>query len=352
MDHMQEHVLPSEEKYRDTAAHVQPADARLVAAKPAQDASSPQSAGRVRTRGEQVFDYSIYGGISFLANEILSGKIQNQTIEKEGRFHRFYQKSLKGLHGLFRQSGAPGQWQNWIKRPTDIFVMTLGGTLLVPIVKFFEAHKSDLVRFYDKTFHGQRMAEDPAIQAAHEAMDREPQQSWGSLWKARVVIIGAAIGVDALMGSRDAVSTKIWDNNWSSMHRINTHLTRKVAGFFQPEYKHAILEAANASPHDILASEGRIANIGKTYGFLLILSAALAAGFYASSRIFARRREEHRLYQHLHGQMPATDHAATPAPAADAMLETSAAMSPATQVRDVHRESQLQPMQQLSAGVV
>lgn len=335
MDHMQEHRSQSEEKPQDAAL-------------PASPAASVHR--RVRTQGEKIFDLSIYGGISFVANEILSGKIQNQTIEKTGKFYGYYEAALNGMHRLFKKEANPKQWQNWIKRPTDIFVMTLGGTLLVPAVKFFETHKSDLVRFYDRTFHGQRMENEPAIRAAHEEMEREPKQSWGSLGKARLVTIGAAIGIDYLIGDKNAVSTRIWDNNWSSMHRANVQLTRKIAGYFQPEFKSAIAEAAKTSPHDILKTEGRLANIGRTYGFLLFLSAALAAGFYASSRIFARRREEHRLYQQLHGHVPAPEQPAPPADTAREAQPAEATISPTTQVRNVSTDTRLQPAPQLSAG--
>jgi hypothetical protein len=343
MDNMQETPQKENDKTDTQARHALYVDPRLVhdvitEDKPSLNFSAPVATNysrRTRTRGEKIFDWSVYGGISFIANEVLSGKIQNQTIEKTGIFYPAYERTVNGLHRLFRQETHPQPWKNWIKRPTDIFVMTLGGTLLVPMVKFFETRKSDLVRFYDKTFHGQHVAEDPSIRAAHDAMDREPKQSWWSLWKARLVVIPAAILADALIGSKDALSTKLFDknNSWSSMHRINVQLVRKLAGFFgSPEIKSAILENANTEKykHEIQHNEGKFANIGKTYGFLMILSAALAAGFYIASRIFARRHEEHKFYEQMHAAQPAAAMAeATPQPA----LEAEPASPPRTETK-------------------
>lgn len=320
MEKMQEVPQKENDKTNDEAPHALYVDPRLVqsldenhtaAELVRTSATAPEhpQQKRTRTAGEKVFDWSVYGGISFIANEVLSGKIQNQATEESGKLYPLYKKTVNGLHRLFRQEATPQRWQNWIKRPADVFIMTLGGTLLVPVVKFLEAHKSELVRFYDRTFHSQSVADESDTRAAHAAMDSEPKQTWWSLWKARLVVIPAAIIADFAIGGKDALSTKLFDkdNRWSSMHRINVQLVRKIAGYFgTPEIKSAILSNANHTKYrfEIQNNEGNLALTGRTYGFLLILSAALAAGFYLTSRIFARRREEHKFYQQMHPTQP------------------------------------------------
>jgi len=325
MEKMQEVLQKENDKTNTEARHALYVDPRLVQSLDVNhtaaelvrtSATAPEhpQQKRTRTAGEKVFDWSTYGGLAFLANEIVSGKIQNYVL-KEGKWatrdatigHKTYQSVVSGLHRLIGKDPSPSHWLGYIRRPIDIFVMTLGGSLMVFPVKFLEDRKSALVRFYDKTFHPDQTKNNTSIALAHEQMDREPKQTWWSLWKARLVVIPAAIIADALIGSKDALSTRLFDkgNNWSSMHRINVQLVRKIVGHFGTrETKSIILENARNHPHDILDNEGKYARIGRTYGFLLFLSAALAAGFYLTSRIFARRREEHKFYQQMHPTQP------------------------------------------------
>jgi hypothetical protein len=377
MDKMQETLQKENDKTKPEARHALYVDPRLVQSLDVNNttegtvhtstkAHQHSLQKRARTAGEKIFDWSTYGGLAFLANEIVSGKIQNYVL-KQGQWatrdatigHKTYQSLVSGLHRLVGKDPSPEHWLGAIRRPIDIFVMTLGGSLMVLPVKFLEDRKSALVRFYDKTFHPDQTKNNTSITLAHEQMDREPKQSWWSLWKARLVVIPAAIVADALIGSKDAFSTKLFDkgNNWSSMHRINVQLTRKIAGFFgKPEIKSAILNNAKHPEYkyEIQNNEGNLAHIGKTYGFLLILSAALAAGFYVSSRIFARRREEHKFYQQMHTTQPAPVMAETestpPALEAETTTTRADAKTPSPQIHDAVALARVAQPNSLSAG--
>jgi|GEM_PF-2711146 len=304
-----------------------------VAYIPAPPRGMVNDAPRKKTKGEIVFDWSVYGGFGFVANEIVSGKIQNRTIETGAPWYKFYEGAVNGAHKLLGKNvSGVAEWSNKIKRPIDIFVMTLGGSLMVLPIKLFEDNKGMMVRFFDQTFDGER-AKKPEVVNAHAEMDAAPKQSWGSLGQARAVTIGAAIAVDALAGDKNAVSTKLLEKtplrDWSSLHRINVKATRGIAKIwakhfnYQPEVYDIIKTAEKESPHMIISdkqvaknigtalehlpSEGKIASVGNTYGFLLFLSAALAAGFYASSKMFAKGREENQQHKQEH-QKSGTKH--------------------------------------------
>ncbi|MFZ4125453.1 MAG: hypothetical protein ACOYJ2_05220 [Rickettsiales bacterium] len=288
---------------------------------------------RRKTKGEKTFDWLTYGGFGWIANEIVSGEIADQMVEKGGKLNRFYQPTVNKLHETFKvaQKNIKGK-SSWITTAATMFVMTLGGHLMVGPIRYFEDRKSKIVRGLDVIIEGKQALDNPEITAKHEAMDKEPQQSWASLWQGRLVTVASAIAMHFAIGEKDAWSTKLFSksnplNHWSSLERINTSLSRNVAvwaekylgfdkgvgeriaaakEFAKPDgykpYEFDIFSANAAGRNEELAKEigkgakvvheGKIASFGKKYGLVFMVSGVLAAGFYISSKLFARDNEK------------------------------------------------------------
>lgn len=273
---------------------------------------------RRKTKGEKTFDWLTYGGFGWIANEFVSGEIADQTIEKGGKLNHFYDSIVNKLHKTFKIDLNNNSKSSWITTVTSIFVMTLGGHLMVGPIRYFEDRKNKIVRGLDVIIDGKQALDNPKTIAKHEAMDKEPQQSWGSLWQGRLVTVASAIGMHFAIGEKNAWSTKFLSDDsplskWSSLERINTSFFRMLGSFadnylgfdkgaasaiqaasIHVDYHHDILSANSVKrgkgPQGFLP-EGKVASFGKKYGLVFMVSGVLAAGFYISSKLFARDNE-------------------------------------------------------------
>jgi hypothetical protein len=283
---------------------------------------------RKKTNGEKIFDWVNYAGFGWIANEIVSGKISSNTVEEGSKFYKQYDGILEKIYHLFQKGEfvRTSKLAKNIRTGSDMFIMTLGGHLMVLPIRFFENYKSGIVRGIDGMLGGEAAQKTPERIKAHEDMDNAPQQSWGSLIQGRLVTVVSAIGMHFAIGNKDAWSTKIFKegsamDHWSSLHRINTTVSRWLGKTFEPsardaieqasqhaDYKHTILsegalkglEKTGKAPEG-LVHEGRIASIGKNYGVIFMVSGILAAGFYLSSKLFANQREKKKEYIQEHG---------------------------------------------------
>ena len=298
---------------------------------------------RDQTAGELVFNFGVYGGISWIFNEILSTiitktiyfadpaekiaraeKIAEQATRQlergeklvqplgDGRFARGFNNVVNWLH-------ANANPFKWAKTPfylaSEMFVMCLGGTMLVAPTKWIEDRKGKIVRSFDKFFHGGK--DNPKLEAAHKEMDDAPKQSWDSLWRGRLTVLISAISLHFLAGAESTIppqgttgvkpytapSTRLLENTplrkYSNLTRLMRTLTRDIFSqswmpFISADHKAAMRTARaleGAAP--MTAAEGRIAMaLGNTFGYVLSVSAAMATIFYISSRIFAAVRND------------------------------------------------------------
>ena len=297
---------------------------------------------RDQTKGELVFNFGVYGGISWIVNEILSTIITKtiyfadpaekaarakqiaeqatRQLEKgeklvkplsDGRFARAFNNTVNWLH----TKANPFKWG---KTPfylaSEMFVMCIGGTLLVAPTKWIEDRKGKIVRSLDQFFHGGK--EDAKLEAAHKEMDEAPQQSWGSLWRGRLVVLASAIGLHFFAGAENTkpphgttgvepytAPTTRWlkgtiFEKYSNLSRIMKTGTRDLFSqpwmpFISKEHKAAMRTARAAEGVPVMTmAEGKIAHaMGNTFGYVLSVSAAMATIFYVSSRIFAAIRD-------------------------------------------------------------
>lgn len=268
-----------------------------------------KNAKRVRSWGETVFDLGTYGGITWILNEIISawagGKIQGEVkdsaghiVQKAGAHNAAFNEKVLGFKGLLNIPKE--KFPRLIDRPLKILYLCIGGTAVVPLVKYLEDRKGKIVEAVDNTIYGhERIKSDPVLIEAHKEMSELPKQTWGSLFEGRLVVMATAIGLDSLVGHDKAPITKLFENssarNYANMERAGTTIARDVLSKIHPssEIRENIAKMRKSNPPYITMKEGKAAQFaGGTFGFVTILSAALTVLFYASSKLFARKHEE------------------------------------------------------------
>jgi hypothetical protein len=232
---------------------------------------------RKKTWGEKMFNLGVYGGFALGGNELLG----TWTMVKAK--HGFLQNIYNSFTKLFTQHAGKAFVPKYItsgRMPATLFAC-ISGNFMVPPIMYYENHKGEKVRKLDRKHYGDRCNTDPEIIAAHKEMDEAPKQSWGSLWKGRVATVFAAVGVDSLIGWDGAPTTKLFKKNttyqrFASYDRIVNEASEGAVKLFNVSEK--------AKPTFL-----KWANQG---GSLFTLSALLTVLFYASSKIFAEKRDE------------------------------------------------------------
>jgi len=264
---------------------------------------------RKQTAGEVLFNWGTYGGVTWIANEIISASILELTKAGDAAKNIKPKPLYNILHGAtawMHKNVNPFKLNyETMHYPLRILVLTSGGNLLIPVVKWLEDNKGHLVRKADNFFKGKNSDDDPKIAAAHKEMDQAPKQSWGSLWQGRAVVMATAVGVDLLTGSEKSPSTKLLQNTWfkaySNLERVSTSVARDVLRWVHPDAeKRAAISHMRTHTFDasgvfqkIQPSEGKAAAaIGGSYGFLLAFAGFTSLLFYISSKFFANKRDE------------------------------------------------------------
>lgn len=304
---------------------------------PARGLLQVEAVKRKKTRGEHVFNAAVYGGIMWGANEVISTIIGRGVIKGEGVLETAT-RAMTSKPELLKKGfdkitlGRPN-----ILQALKIFVLTIGGNLLVPVTKYVEDRKGIIVRWIDSFLESKDPKHAERLEHAHVEMDNAPKQSWSTLWKGRLTVLAAAIGLDMLIGNEKSPSVALFKNtrfdNWSSMARASTSLTRSVVSFFKPAMRETIANARAISPHAIIESvesalehdalkniprdtlsravEGKRMGFAADNGFVLVLSAATAFCFYLTSKIFARKRDENKHLNETASQEPGRHQAHT-----------------------------------------
>lgn len=237
----------------------------------------PTGQKRLKTWGEKLFDWKTYAGVALLGNEAASLVITTQAEHGIGKhWHKRQMDYFKSLEGkrFVPEYVSKGHL-------FKILIAVIGGMTVVPLVKYLEDHKGEIVRKSDRAHYGKQADTDPAIIAAHEEMDAAPKQTWGSLWQGRVITVLAAIGLDWTVGCKDAQSNKLFKNSptfqkYANMDRLAERTSNRIMDTLK------IAESARPTWDKWL----------KQGSWLLVFSSTLTVLFYASSKLFATRREE------------------------------------------------------------
>jgi hypothetical protein len=291
---------------------------------------------RKKTWGEKVFNFGTYGGVALLGNEATSLIITRQA--EDGIFKTHFTK----FQNWFKKFDGKPSVPEYIGKGqiANVLMAVLGGMLMVPFVKYLEDNKGSIVRTLDRDHYGTKADTHPQLVEAHKEMDQAPKQTWGSLWKGRALTVASAIGVDYLVGWKDATSTKFFKDKptfqkFASMDRIADQIAEKS------------VKALNISPAARPAATKWI----QKGTWLLTLSSTLTVLFYVSSKIFASKRDEklERMHHRAHedGTLPTL--ADQPEGSAAVTLDREST-TPSTHIHDVAHLSTLGAAPQLAHG--
>jgi hypothetical protein len=250
---------------------------------------------REKTEGEKKFDLAVYGGIGWVANAVISACVTFALYRVE--------KVSKGFEShvvqpLLRMKPS---WLGEKALRDGIFGTTLcsGGTLLVPVMKYYEDKKSQIVRKWDEEIYGrERSHTDQHIVQAHIDMDNAPKQSWLSMWGARAAVIGIAFGMGKTIGAHDSMLGKATDHipilrNVSTFERIGAATTRTIAKasdwvtldlFKMKNTPWMDRSIAKAHPVKIQNQEHNALHAGEIIGYELTQSFSIALIFYGISK--------------------------------------------------------------------
>lgn len=273
-----------------------------------------QKPERQKTEGEERFDWWIYGGIGWVVNAIVSVFITDQLYNnktplidtKEGKISikQWFQNGenwLKQQKWNVLEEKFPG----FTKKAVFGGSLCIGGSLVVPVIKWFEDRKGKIVRKWDEEFYGPRANTDPDIVQAHKDMDNAPKQSWGSLLGARLTVVGIAFGMGPTIGDYNSVSGKALGNvpilkHFSSFEGFGASCARAI-GHGYDWMRESVLklggkplmdkEVAKLHPLKVqtqgVHEEHRALKVAEITGYELTQSASIAALFYAISKAFA-----------------------------------------------------------------
>ncbi len=237
-----------------------------------------EPAKRQKTWGEKCFDLFTYGGIGLIGNEIASYLVIRQAEDGiiKNQYKKFtnYFTKMEGAHVPDYVSKG---------RFPELLLACVGGMLIVPPIKGLEDRKGAVVRKLDSWRHGKKADTDPAMVEAHQEMDHAPKQSWGSLWKGRVITVVSATIADALFGWRESLLPKL-TKNMPTLHRFSSldHISDEVSKGYLKLFK--------VVPEK---SEQTFKKVHR-YTWLLTLSASLTLLFYISSKMFAQNSAAHK----------------------------------------------------------
>jgi hypothetical protein len=246
-------------------------------AAPAQPPTPSIRKNRIKTWGEKLFDWGTYGGVALGGNEAVSLVVMTQA--RHGITKDWHARQTAFFKGLEGKKFIPEYIFNG--HLFNVLIAVIGGMTMVPIVKYLEDHKGKIVRTLDRFHYGTYADSNPAIVAAHQEMNEAPKQTWGSLWKGRILTVVAAIGLDWSVGCADAQSNKLFKNNatfqkFANMDRLAERVSNRIMNTLK------IADPARPT-WDRWLKQG---------SWLLVFSSTLTVLFYASSKIFATRREQ------------------------------------------------------------
>lgn len=240
-------------------------DPNATKAEPCADAK------KTKSKGERAFDWAVYGGIAgvgtFIATVPLTYLFRHTAVGE-----RYYFGIVNGLHKAVEKV-AP---QLMSKKIAEDAVMTtalmMGGNAMLLPVGYAEKHKVTTVTGLN-TILGDNTPPDQ--------IEAQPQQTWGSLVKARLTAWGAVFA--AIFGA--------------------SSLFPKSFTTFEHEFAERACKALG-KPTEVM-KEGRMVPsrsflLGKISALDVFATAAAAVLLYVAGHSFARKREEKKHHTARH----------------------------------------------------
>lgn len=177
---------------------------------PAQDADSAKTPPPAMSKGEKIFDWTVYTGLNYWVNLISSVAIADYFVNRGGRdkLNNLISKTTK----LLTETGIPLKAAHHnSKIGLETLALLSGGTALLAPLKIMEDNKRPIVHWLNKKLGVNQKAPD-----GHEKTPDEihiecevPKQSWGRVIWRRVMgtaaVVGTGIALDHLLRDKKTI---------------------------------------------------------------------------------------------------------------------------------------------------
>lgn len=152
----------------------------------------------IRSRGEKIFNISVYKGIGWITNAAISVYLTDLLIHGKGR--PYCDQAIHSLAPKFERFLGDHPEKALNRAESSVFCAGLftGGTILLYPIKKLEDNKARLVKFIDHTYNqtfGVDTTELAIQKNAHNRLEKEPTPSWGNVLLGRVLGTIAVVSV-------------------------------------------------------------------------------------------------------------------------------------------------------------
>jgi len=182
------------------------------------------------------------------------------------------------------------KWQQWGEKVGEKTLMTtalmMGGNLFIIPIRAMEAHKREIVHFFNEKF-----GKEGEVEKGDQQVQNEPPQSWGSLLKGRVLA---------------------WLTVFTTLTAASKFIGPQM-GKFEEKTGDLFVKAGKAVKPDLgERQEFRLRKAGELSAIDLFATLAASAIMQASSKVFARNSQGKK-----EQDVPQTDQVTAPSAAAE-----------------------------------
>lgn len=265
----------------------------------------------VKSRGDKVFDWFVYGGMNFVGTFVLTIPLAYWAMHGKGK--PFFDKLGEGVKNLGLPPGAADK----VVTTSALF---LGGSVMVAPVRLAESMRTSIVSALNRNEKPLGASEEPY---------RHPPQTWGSLIKGRLLAWAA------VFSSLQAIK---WVGYGEALGKFEHRVAEKSMKLFKkqsytlPAEDVTALKALGTKEalETLEHAETKAYKYGKLAALDVFATAAATMLLYVGSRFFAKHRPpevQERLIARQN-QRPNADVAAD----GETPLATPAAVSPETRI--------------------
>lgn len=253
---------------------------------PVAESQPDQNTKRYRSKGENFFDFMVYGPGNFAGVFAMSAIL---AVLQKRYFPFIHEKLEDGLRKIHTPRPI-------VEASSPILLTSWGGTLMLPILKWAEDNKTHWVQKFNGWF-GDKVSD--------ESIEKAPKQTWGSLIGGRIATIALILPsmsvIGGMFGPKMGAAEEKAGHAVAQWMQVPTH-ANLPAGIMEEQAR--LAEAVKHAPTPELNSElTRVSRIIEkhetvpfTFGKMLavdtVVTAAAVATLYVTSHIFAARNKQ------------------------------------------------------------
>ena len=144
--------------------------------------SSSDDKKREKSRGEKQFNFLTYYGVGYILNAAIS-IASVFWVERTPGGRKFLTAAAEKIAGEGADTIKKDNIRNIVSKT---FLLVGGWAVMVPM-KLMEDRKEKIVKSLDKMYYGENAESDPVVKKSHDAIAREPEQTWVSILGSRTI---------------------------------------------------------------------------------------------------------------------------------------------------------------------